>query len=140
VRAVLVVLVVSSSASAMHATPAGSSNHSPRTSVLLPPSAFQTVPAAIRSALEKRGSRIPAAERVCNVLRGQFEKRGQRDWAVFSVGDSSSSLLIFWKGNASRMEEVERGQIPDVDAMKERPCFFTVATPHLIRTFLDYWR
>jgi len=70
----------------------------------LSPSAFPQVPQVIRRALESRGCVIPQfrfphnPNRVHNVIRGSFARRGQVDWAVLCSRQGRSSIMIFWGG------------------------------------------
>jgi hypothetical protein len=62
--------------------------------VRLPPKAFPELPAKLRVDLERRGCTIPQVPVVNgrhNVIKGEFSKAGQTDWAVLcSIGRVSS--------------------------------------------------
>jgi hypothetical protein len=67
-----------------------------------PPSAFAELPPAIQSELQSRGCRIPQTyigSAPHNVIRGQFARRGQMDWAILCSKKNISSILIFWNGS-----------------------------------------
>jgi len=70
---------------------------------LAPVSAFPELPAAIAQDLTNRGCRIPQIKDVPerhNVIRGEFKKPGQRDWAVLCLQGSSSIIFVYWNGSA----------------------------------------
>jgi hypothetical protein len=64
----------------------------------LQPSAFRKLPKKIRYSLEARGCTIPQVygeRRPHNVIRGEFLKKGQKDWAVLCSKEEISTILIF---------------------------------------------
>jgi hypothetical protein len=70
--------------------------------VRLPPAAFPALPAEILGALEKRGCTIPQpafAGKPRNVVRGEFAKPGQTDWAVLCSVKGVSTILVFWNSS-----------------------------------------
>ena len=71
--------------------------------VRLPPSAFPDLPAAVARGLRKRNCTIPqesfAAKKRSNVIRGEFARRGQTDWAILCSVNKVSSILVFWNGS-----------------------------------------
>jgi hypothetical protein len=76
----------------------------------LSPAAFPELLDTIRADLQRRKCKIPQLlhEKRVNVIRGEFAKRGQRDWAVLCETGRVSSILIFWKGseiNPARISE-----------------------------------
>jgi hypothetical protein len=79
----------------------------------LAPSAFPDLPNAVRGELERRGCTIPQANgrQPNNVVRGEFAKSGQRDWALFcstnEAGGYTTRLLVFWNGTAQSPAEFE---------------------------------
>lgn len=78
---------------------------------LLKPSSFNQLPKNILKKLEKRGCKIPqvyAFDKPHNVIRGQFAKQGQNDWAVLCSINSASTLLVFWGGSAQCTSELEK--------------------------------
>jgi hypothetical protein len=42
------------------------------------------------------------------VIRGEFAKRGQTDWAVLCSKDGASSVLVFWRGSARSVAEIAK--------------------------------
>lgn len=99
-----------------------------------PPTAFAQLPPKIQSALRSRGCRIPQTymgSALHNVIRGQFARRGQTDWAILcskervskvlqradngwashTLKENISSILIFW--NQSERAPAEIGPAPD---------------------------
>jgi hypothetical protein len=70
---------------------------------LAPVSEFSELPAAIAQDLTSRGCRIPQVDGVSkrhNVVRGQFEKPGQLDWAALCLQGNTSIILVYWNGSA----------------------------------------
>jgi hypothetical protein len=70
---------------------------------LAPASDFPELPAAIALDLTNRGCRIPQVRGVSkrhNVIQGEFEKPGQRDWAVLCLQKNTSIIFIYWNGVA----------------------------------------
>ena len=69
----------------------------------LQPTAFPELPPNLVTELERRGCTIPQpyTDRKANVIRGEFAKPGQTDWAVLCSMQGSTSLLVFWNGSAT---------------------------------------
>jgi len=69
----------------------------------LQPTAFAELPKRLVAELQRRGCTIPQpyTDRKANVIRGQFLKPGQTDWAVLCSKPGSTSLLLFWNGSAT---------------------------------------
>jgi len=71
--------------------------------VRLPPSAFPELPANVVQDLQRRGCTIPqeAFSKVNpnNVIKGEFAKPGQIDWAVLCSVKGVSTILVFWNGS-----------------------------------------
>jgi len=68
----------------------------------LPPAAFPALPANVIRALQRRGCTIPQeafAKQPVNVIKGQFAKPGQTDWAVLCSVKGVSTILVFWEGS-----------------------------------------
>jgi hypothetical protein len=75
--------------------------------VLRPPSAFRELDINLRSELDRRGCTIPVNLPVSsNVLRGQFAKPGQFDWAVLCSSKHVTRLLVFWDGSPQNPTEL----------------------------------
>jgi len=69
----------------------------------LRPAAFPVLPGLVRVELERRGCTMPqdaTNPEKHNVIRGQFARRGQFDWAVLCSVKGASSILVFWNGSA----------------------------------------
>jgi hypothetical protein len=83
--------------------------------VRLSPTAFPELPAGIVRALLARGCTIPqlwGVRKPHNVIRGEFARRGQTDWAVLCSRNMESALLVFWKGAADSV--AEHPSVPDL--------------------------
>lgn len=71
--------------------------------VRLEPARFPDLPGAVRAELERLGCRVPQAfypEEPHNVIRGNFARAGQEDWAVLCSRDGASEIRVFWGGPA----------------------------------------
>ena len=70
--------------------------------VRLQPAAFPDLPGNVVRELQRRGCTIPQeayTKKPHNVIKGQFAKPGQTDWAVLCSVGGSSSILVFWNGS-----------------------------------------
>ena len=71
--------------------------------VRLPPTAFPELPANLVHELQSRGCTIPqeaaSAKKPNNVIKGEFAKPGQTDWAVLCSVKGVSTILEFWNGS-----------------------------------------
>jgi hypothetical protein len=68
---------------------------------LLAPSAFPGLPTAFQKQLEARGCRIPQVEydppgKPNNVIRGEFARKGQTDWAALCSQSGKSFIIVYW--------------------------------------------
>lgn len=82
-----------------------------RTVVRLTPSAFPELPQSVRLELGRRGCTIPQVPGIGgfeNVIKGEFAKPGQTDWAVLCSVNRVSSILIFWNGSDAGAAEIEK--------------------------------
>ena len=81
--------------------------------VRLSPTAFPELPRNVVRELQRRGCTIPQpySDRRANVIRGEFVKPGQTDWAVLCSTKGSTSLLVFWNG--SETNSVQLANNPD---------------------------
>jgi hypothetical protein len=84
----------------------------------LKPSAFRELPTKIIRELERRGCTIPQVtiERVeskepQNVVRGEFARKGQKDWAVLCSRRGQTAIHVFW-GRPAKCPSVV-GAAPD---------------------------
>lgn len=65
----------------------------------LPPAAFKGLPATVVKQLEARGCTIPQSfvdPQPHNVIRGEFARPGQIDWAALCSKEGKSSIVVFW--------------------------------------------
>jgi len=72
-----------------------------RRDIYLSPSAFREVPAGVAADLKQRGCLVPqdgTSDKPSNVIRGEFARPGQMDWAVLCSVRGVSSILVYWKG------------------------------------------
>jgi len=83
--------------------------------VRLSPKAFPELPANLRAELDRRGCTIPQVPPQVrmidgwqNVIRDEFSKAGQTDWAVLCSIGRISSILIFWNGSVLRPADIEK--------------------------------
>jgi len=77
----------------------------------LQPRAFAQLPVNILQYLDAHRCTIPqyyADGRPHNVIRGEFARRGQPDWAVLCSRKKVSSILVFWKGDVRKRSEIAR--------------------------------
>ncbi len=77
--------------------------------VRLPPTAFPELPGNVVRELQRRGCTIPQTfleKKPHNVIRGQFAKPGQTDWAVLCSINGSSSILVFWNGSEKNPADI----------------------------------
>ncbi|MGE5188865.1 MAG: hypothetical protein ACM3NF_02285, partial [Gemmatimonadota bacterium] len=96
----------------------------------LSPREFPELPRGVVRALESRGCEIPQTwlydepgnrlyKKPHNVIRGSFRGPGETDWAVLCSHHDSSTILIFWGGDASAPMtiacESDEGATQDVD-------------------------
>jgi hypothetical protein len=69
--------------------------------VRLPPTAFPELPRRVVQELQRRGCAVPQevfTKKPNNVIRGEFAKPGQTDWAVLCSVKGVSTILVFWNG------------------------------------------
>ncbi len=77
----------------------------------LKPTAFPELPKNIVRSLQERNCTVPQAFSDSvphNVVRGQFARRGQFDWAVLCSRNRVSSILVFWNGSTKSVTELAR--------------------------------
>jgi hypothetical protein len=85
----------------------------------LAPSSFVELPEQIVDYLERRNCLVPQTvfeTNPHNVIRGQFARLGQFDWAVLCSVNRTSSILIFWRGSVRSVSEI--GKRPDGDFLQ----------------------
>jgi hypothetical protein len=68
--------------------------------VLFPLDSFPALAPAARHALERRGCRVPqspyAPSKPNNVVRGQFARAGQTDWAALCAANDQMIVVVVW--------------------------------------------
>src|SRR5262245_30049817 len=94
--------------------------------VRLAPSTFKQLPRELIQELERRRCTVPqvwGAHPSRNVIRGEFLKKGQSDWAVLCSVNMKSSILLFAAGSPANpmkiaesddltyLQDVGKGQI-----------------------------
>ena len=87
--------------------------------VRLSPTDFQELPTNVRAELQRRGCTIPQVPMVeghHNVIKGEFEKPGQTDWAVLCSVRRVSSILIFWNGSTETLTSL--AEMKDIDRLQ----------------------
>ena len=78
--------------------------------VRLAPSAFPGLPRRVIADLERRRCTIPQSAGPAtpnNVIRGEFARPGQIDFAVLCSVNQVSSILVFWSGSAETPADLE---------------------------------
>jgi hypothetical protein len=92
--------------------------------VRVDPSAFTELPSNVLAELHQRGCTVPQVPEgvglekpgLQNVIKGEFAKPGQADWAVLCSVNRVSSILIFWNGSVQGVSEIEKR--PDIDRLQ----------------------
>jgi hypothetical protein len=86
--------------------------------VRLPPTAFPELPRNLVRELQRRGCTIPQAVHGAsrNVIKGEFARPGQKDWAVLCSVNGASSILVFWKG--SEKNPAQLVPVKDIDYLQ----------------------
>jgi len=94
--------------------------------VYLAPAAFKELPANVSRELQRRRCKVPQeafTTKQNNIVRGEFVKPGQTDWAALCSNRGVSSILIFWDGSEKN---------PSVVAVAEDRSFLQGVTPDQI--------
>lgn len=89
------------------------------TTMRLAPAAFPELPLRIIRHLEARGCTIPQSfgdHAPHNIIRGEFAKKGQADWAVLCSRKRVSSIVVYWGGSVRSVSEIAR--TPDRDYLQ----------------------
>ena len=76
----------------------------------LSPSDFPALPSNIKKKLEDLSCLIPQADyrdQPNNVIQGHFRNSSTIDWAVLCSVNRKSSILVFWGGSETIVEEVQ---------------------------------
>src|SRR5437773_4814742 len=78
-------------------------SQSPETQITrLSPAAVPELPANLVQELQRRQCTIPqeaVQKKPNNVIKGEFARPGQTDWAVLCSVKSVSTILLFWNGS-----------------------------------------
>ena len=77
--------------------------------IRLPPTAFAGLPANVVHDLQRRGCTIPQTvytKKPHNVIKGEFAKPGQNDWAVLCSVKGVSTILVFWGGSEKNPAQI----------------------------------
>ena len=76
--------------------------------VRLSPTAFPELPRNVVRELQRRGCTIPQnfSNQPNNVIKGEFSKPGQTDWAVLCSLKGISTILVFWNGSETNPAEI----------------------------------
>lgn len=70
--------------------------------VRLPPTAFPELPRNVVRELQRQECTIPQTpytKKPHNVIKGEFAKPGETDWAVLCSVNGISTILVFWNGS-----------------------------------------
>ncbi|HXI24759.1 MAG TPA: hypothetical protein VNG71_12925, partial [Pyrinomonadaceae bacterium] len=79
--------------------------------VRISPTAFPELPSRISRKLVRLGCTIPQAQGPLprhNVIKGNFKRPGQTDWAVLCSRQRTSSIMTFWGGSAESFSEIAK--------------------------------
>jgi hypothetical protein len=79
--------------------------------VRLPPTVFRELPRRVVRKLVVWGCTIPQANDIShrnNVIKGNFKRANQTDWAVLCSRARASSIIIFWGGSANSFSKIAK--------------------------------
>ena len=82
----------------------------------LSPTAFPELPRSVVRELQRRGCTIPQVvgfDKKQNVIRGEFAKPGQTDWAVLCSVKGFLELYVFWDGSERNSVMVNKTPLPE---------------------------
>jgi hypothetical protein len=112
--------------------------------VRLSPTAFPELPKNLRADLQRRGCTIPQLSMMKgrqNVIKGEFAKPGQTDWAVLCSIGRVSSILVFW--NASEINPVRIAEMKDIDRLQgwgdDKIVYSRLITPVGKSSIMEYY-
>jgi hypothetical protein len=115
--------------------------------VRLSPAAFPELPKNLRAELQRRGCTIPQlsmTEGRQNVIKGEFAKPGQTDWAVLCSVGRISSILVFWNaseinpGRIAETKDIDRLQGAEGDKIVYSRAITAVGKADIMRHYLGY--
>lgn len=75
----------------------------------LAPNRFSQLPKTIISDLENRRCTVPQSyiqDAKHNVIKGEFKRKGQKDWAVLCSHKKTSAILIYWNGSIKGVSRI----------------------------------
>ena len=103
------------------------------------PSAFTELPSGVLTEIHRRGCTIPQppGTDLQNVIKGEFTKHGETDWAVLCSVNWVSSILIFWNGAVSGMSEIEKRQDVYVLTRDQRVVYTRLISPVSAEFIMD---
>jgi len=114
----------------------------------LKPTAFSQLPKNIVLSLQRRNCTVPQTfgnSAPHNVIRGQFARRGQFDWAVLCSRNRVSSILVFWNGSTKSVAEIARSldkdylqTIDDTTNIGFSRAIDVVGKSHIFAHYLEY--
>ena len=88
--------------------------------VRLPPTAFKQLPKNLVAELQRRGCTIPQSPMTLGqrggLIRAEFAKPGQTDWAVLCSVGRVSSILVFWNGSETNPAKIAK--MKDIDRLQ----------------------
>ena len=79
----------------------------------LAPSEFKQLPTNLIRDLQQRGCTVPQehfTKEPHNVIRGEFARSGQADWAVLCSINRVSTILVYWGGSENQPAEIGKGE------------------------------
>lgn len=79
--------------------------------VRLNPAGFPNLPRNLAAEVQRRGCtvpQVPMVEGLHNVIKGEFARPGQTDWAVLCSVNRVSSILVFWNGVETNPAEIAK--------------------------------
>ncbi len=86
----------------------------------LSPSAFPQLPKKVLADLKRRGClipQVPSAGEPHNIIKGEFSKPGQTDWAILCSIGGVSSILVFWNGSTANPAQIAK--MKDIDRLQD---------------------
>ncbi len=114
----------------------------------LKPTAFPQLPKNIVLFLQERNCAVPQTfsnSSPHNVIRGQFVRRGQFDWAILCSRNRVSAILVFWNGSTKSVAEIARlddkeflQTIDDTANIGFSRAISVVGKSHILAHYLEY--
>jgi hypothetical protein len=106
----------------------------------LQPTAFPELPKNLVTELERRGCTIPQpfTNRRANVIRGEFAKPGQTDWAALCYCRGFLGLYVFWNGSEVDVAVVGRRKFPEALPALFETAIAPVSRKYIVDHYLAY--